>query len=251
PCPLKDSLSPANESTNPGNIPAITWATANGELQKLPQEQRLPVDDKSCDLKKEIGISRPSLANKELSLWSATKRFIIPSLISLVLSLLFTKPKKTQTNRPSYAVHQEHPTVNSLPPLALDQTIFPPHTKKGLKVTAKLLNSLRDLAHTVDERFVLAYPVDFLALAAPPWEETLINLDYLLAWFCPLLKTIKNAQSGEATSMSRESNKSEMLGLLPSQSGGGAEIELESSSTPGHAQQNFSPSQPDEPLEVM
>ncbi|KAJ9059195.1 hypothetical protein DSO57_1005116 [Entomophthora muscae] len=134
---------------------------------------------------------------------------------------------------------------------ALDQTIPPRCTKKGLKVTAKPLNSLGDLAHTVDERFVLAYPVDFLTLAAPPWEETLINLDYLLAWFCPLLKTISNAQSGDATLMSRESNKSEMLGLLPSQSGGGAEIELESTSTPGHAQQNFSPSQPDEPLEVM
>ncbi|KAJ9087617.1 hypothetical protein DSO57_1031401 [Entomophthora muscae] len=142
-------------------------------------------------------------------------------------------------------------SVNSLPPLALDQTISPCCTKKGLKVKAKLLNSLGDLEYTVDEIFVLDYPVDFLALAAPPWEETLINLDYLLAWFCPLLKTIRNAQSGDATSMSRKSNKSEMLGLLPSQSGGGTEIALESSSTPGHAQQNFSPSQPDEPLEVI
>ncbi|KAJ9072954.1 hypothetical protein DSO57_1021583 [Entomophthora muscae] len=134
---------------------------------------------------------------------------------------------------------------------ALDQTISPCCTKKGLKVTAKPLNSLGDLSHTVDERFVLAYPVYFLALAALPWEETLIDLDYLLAWFCPLLKTNRNAHSGDATLMSRKSNKSEILGLLSSQSGGGAEIELESFSTPGHAQQNFSPSQPDEPLEVM
>ncbi|KAJ9077476.1 hypothetical protein DSO57_1016420 [Entomophthora muscae] len=36
-CPIKDPLSPVNESTNPGNIPVITWTTENGELQKLPQ----------------------------------------------------------------------------------------------------------------------------------------------------------------------------------------------------------------------
>ncbi|KAJ9052408.1 hypothetical protein DSO57_1034433 [Entomophthora muscae] len=48
-CPLKDLLSPANESTNSGNIPTITWATANGELHKLSQEQGLSVDTKSHD----------------------------------------------------------------------------------------------------------------------------------------------------------------------------------------------------------
>ncbi|KAJ9087854.1 hypothetical protein DSO57_1028935 [Entomophthora muscae] len=63
--------------------------------------------------------------------------------------------------------------VNSLPPLALDCTIFPRRTKKGPKISAKPLNYLGDLAHTVDERFVLAYPTDPLPLVAPPWEETL------------------------------------------------------------------------------
>ncbi|KAJ9049149.1 hypothetical protein DSO57_1027602 [Entomophthora muscae] len=94
-------------------------------------------------------------------------------------------------------------------------------------------------------------PKDFPALAALPWEETLIILDYLLAWFCPLLKTIRNAQSRDATLMSSKSNEPRMPGLLPSQSGGAAEIKLESSSISGHDQQNFSPSQPDEPLGVM
>ncbi|KAJ9089100.1 hypothetical protein DSO57_1016369 [Entomophthora muscae] len=83
------------------------------------------------------------------------------------------------------------PTVNSLPPLALNCTIFPCRTKKSPKIPAKPLNSLGDLEHTVDERFLLAYPTDLLALAAP-WEEMLINLDYLLAWCLPLLKTIRN-----------------------------------------------------------
>lgn len=71
--------------------------------------------------------------------------------------------------------------VNLLPPLALDHTIFPRRTRKGPKISAKLLNSLGDLAHTVDERFVLAYPADTLPLVAPPWEKMLVNLDYLLA----------------------------------------------------------------------
>ncbi|KAJ9082118.1 hypothetical protein DSO57_1007450 [Entomophthora muscae] len=61
--------------------------------------------------------------------------------------------------------------VNSLPPLALDHTIFPHCTKKSPKTTAKLLNSLGDLAHTVDERFFLAYHVGHLALVSLPWEE--------------------------------------------------------------------------------
>ncbi|KAJ9051602.1 hypothetical protein DSO57_1003155 [Entomophthora muscae] len=58
-------------------------------------------------------------------------------------------------------------------PLALDHTIFPCRTKKGPKMPAKSLHSLEDLAHTVDERFVLAYPADSLPLVAPSWEETL------------------------------------------------------------------------------
>ncbi|KAJ9085919.1 hypothetical protein DSO57_1009496 [Entomophthora muscae] len=76
--------------------------------------------------------------------------------------------------------------------LGLESNHFPPcQPKKGPKITAKLLNSLGDLAHTVDERFVLAYPVDSLALVVPPREERQINWDYLLAQCCPPLKTIK------------------------------------------------------------
>ncbi|KAJ9070569.1 hypothetical protein DSO57_1006619 [Entomophthora muscae] len=71
--------------------------------------------------------------------------------------------------------------VNSLPHLALDCSIFPRRTKKGSKTPAKPLNSLNDLAHMVDERFVLAYPAEPLPLVVPSWEETLVNLDYLLA----------------------------------------------------------------------
>ncbi|KAJ9079009.1 hypothetical protein DSO57_1001222 [Entomophthora muscae] len=130
--------------------------------------------------------------------------------------------------------------VNSLTPLVLDQTVFPHHTKKGSKITAKSLNSLGDLAHTVDERFVLAYPADPPALVVPAWEETLINLDYLLAWCCPLLKTIRNAQSNNATSITRKSNESELVEVPSSQSGGAAEITLKYSSTHGSCQQIFS-----------
>ena len=90
----------------------------------------------------------------------------------------------TQTKAPLKSVVP----VNSLPPLALDQTIFPPPHQKGPKTTAKPLNSLEDLAHTVDERFVLAYPADPPALVVPACKETLINLDCLLLWCCPLLK---------------------------------------------------------------
>ncbi|KAJ9075875.1 hypothetical protein DSO57_1031537 [Entomophthora muscae] len=68
-------------------------------------------------------------------------------------------------------------TVNSLSPLALNRAIFPHCTKKGSKTPAKPLHSLNDLAHMVDERFVLVYPVGPLPLVAPSWEETLVNLD--------------------------------------------------------------------------
>ncbi|KAJ9054706.1 hypothetical protein DSO57_1011247 [Entomophthora muscae] len=60
-----------------------------------------------------------------------------------------------------------------------------PHKKSSQK-PAKPLNSLEDLAHTIDERFVLAYPSQVLNNGAldsvPTWEESLVNLDYLLAW---------------------------------------------------------------------
>ncbi|KAJ9052769.1 hypothetical protein DSO57_1030918 [Entomophthora muscae] len=76
--------------------------------------------------------------------------------------------------------------VKSLPPLALDRTIFPHRTKKSAQKPAKPLNSLEDSAHTIDERFVLAYPSQVVNNGSldsvPTWEESLINLDYLLAW---------------------------------------------------------------------
>ncbi|KAJ9071149.1 hypothetical protein DSO57_1000154 [Entomophthora muscae] len=97
------------------------------------------------------------------------------------------------------AVFLDVSCVNSLPPLALDRSIFPRRTKKGPKTPSKPLHLLNDLDHTVDERFVLAYPVESLPLVAPSWEETLVNLDYLLAWCRPFLKTIRATQSGVAT----------------------------------------------------
>ncbi|KAJ9079050.1 hypothetical protein DSO57_1039550 [Entomophthora muscae] len=48
--------------------------------------------------------------------------------------------------------------VKSLPPLALDRSIFLRCTKKSPQKPAKPLNYLEDLAHKVEERFVLAYP---------------------------------------------------------------------------------------------
>ncbi|KAJ9057888.1 hypothetical protein DSO57_1018066 [Entomophthora muscae] len=50
--------------------------------------------------------------------------------------------------------------------LALDKTVFPCCTKKTAQSPAKPLNSLNDLAHTVDERFLLAYPAGPPALVA-------------------------------------------------------------------------------------
>ncbi|KAJ9073780.1 hypothetical protein DSO57_1012771 [Entomophthora muscae] len=62
----------------------------------------------------------------------------------------------------------------SLPPLALDRTIFPRHTKTSAQKPAKPLNSLEDLAHTIDERFVLAYPSQVVNTnvlnSVPTWE---------------------------------------------------------------------------------
>ncbi|KAJ9074228.1 hypothetical protein DSO57_1008752 [Entomophthora muscae] len=127
-------------------------------------------------------------------------------------------------------------SVNSLPPLALDHTIFPRHTKKGPKMLAKPLHFLEDLAHTVDERFVLAYPADPLPLVAPSWEETLVNLDYLLAWCRLLLKTIRASQSKVATSTLNNSSELQMPGTSSSQSDGTAEIRVKLSSPPGPAQ---------------
>ncbi|KAJ9088487.1 hypothetical protein DSO57_1022598 [Entomophthora muscae] len=83
------------------------------------------------------------------------------------------------------------------PPLALDQDVFPRPSKKVACIQAKPLQNLEYLAHTVDERFVL----DFLAevpispLESPPTaEETLIQLDCLLSWCCPVLKQLADQQ---------------------------------------------------------
>ncbi|KAJ9090088.1 hypothetical protein DSO57_1006157 [Entomophthora muscae] len=141
--------------------------------------------------------------------------------------------------------------VNSLPPLALDCTILPRCTKKGPKIVVKPLNPLENLVHTVDERFLLAYPADSLPLVAPSWEETLVSLDYLLAWWCPLLKTIITNQSSVATSMLKNSGESQMHGTSSSQSDETAEIRVKLSSPPGPVQQNFSPSQLDPGPKVM
>ncbi|KAJ9084131.1 hypothetical protein DSO57_1027506, partial [Entomophthora muscae] len=125
--------------------------------------------------------------------------------------------------------------VNSLPPLALDCTIFPRCTKKGSKTPAKHLHSLNDLAHTVDERFVLAYPAEPLPLVAPSWEEILVNLDYLLAWYCPLLKTIRAGQSEVATLTLSNPSEFQMTSASSNQSDLTAEIGMKPSSLPAPA----------------
>ncbi|KAJ9059980.1 hypothetical protein DSO57_1035801 [Entomophthora muscae] len=98
-------------------------------------------------------------------------------------------------------------TVNPLPPLALDKNVFPHCTRKSAHSPAKPLNLLKDLAHTVDERFLLAYPVNSPASTVPSLEETLVNLDYLLAWCQPLLKAIRSSQLGVATLTSKSSSE--------------------------------------------
>ncbi|KAJ9060405.1 hypothetical protein DSO57_1031234 [Entomophthora muscae] len=121
----------------------------------------------------------------------------------------------------------------SLPPLALDRTIFPQCTKKSAPKPAKPLNSLEDLAHTLDEIFVLAYPsqaanVD-VGNSFPTWEESLINLDYFSAWACPHLKLIRSNQPGRALvkstkSFPTETNAIQKCPLGTSQSEVGSEI---------------------------
>ncbi|KAJ9069257.1 hypothetical protein DSO57_1020344 [Entomophthora muscae] len=141
--------------------------------------------------------------------------------------------------------------VNSLPPLALDHSIFPRCTKKGPKTPAKPLHLLNDLAHAVDERFVLAYPVESLPLVAPSWEETLVNLDYLLAWCCLFFKTIRATQSGVATLTLDNPVDPQMPGISSSQSDLILEIGVKLSSPPEPIQQSFVPSQSGSPPTVM
>ncbi|KAJ9078317.1 hypothetical protein DSO57_1007873 [Entomophthora muscae] len=69
--------------------------------------------------------------------------------------------------------------------------------KKVACVQAKPLQNLEDLAHTVDERFVLAFLAEVLIypLESPPnAEETLIQLDCLLSWCCLVLKQLADQQ---------------------------------------------------------
>ncbi|KAJ9065937.1 hypothetical protein DSO57_1014557 [Entomophthora muscae] len=153
--------------------------------------------------------------------------------------------QKPVTTKLSPAVNVKAYTVNSLPPLALDFKIFACCTTKGPKTPAKPLNYLEDLAHTVDKRFVLAYSVDFLPLATPSWEETLVNLDFLLAWCCPYLKTIRTNKSNVAISMTNNSSELQIHRTSSSQSNGPAEIRLKHSSPPGSVPQKFSSSQLD------
>ncbi|KAJ9071305.1 hypothetical protein DSO57_1038232 [Entomophthora muscae] len=66
--------------------------------------------------------------------------------------------KRGEVHHHVYPNHLDTLVVNSLPPLALDRTIFPRRTKKSAQKPVKPLNSLEDLAHTIDERFVMTYP---------------------------------------------------------------------------------------------
>ncbi|KAJ9068507.1 hypothetical protein DSO57_1027940 [Entomophthora muscae] len=64
--------------------------------------------------------------------------------------------------------------------------------QKCFQYLDKPLNSLEDLDHTVDERFVLEYhtqvPPTLPFLTCLSIEETLVELDYLLAWCCLFFK---------------------------------------------------------------
>ncbi|KAJ9076516.1 hypothetical protein DSO57_1025493 [Entomophthora muscae] len=108
--------------------------------------------------------------------------------------------------------------VDNLTFQALDRTIFLHRSKKSTQKLAKPLNSLKDLAYTIDEIFVLAYPSQVVNTnvmnSVPTWEESLINLDYLLAWACPHLKLIKSKHSGCATVNSLNVNPSGLNGEL-------------------------------------
>ncbi|KAJ9051755.1 hypothetical protein DSO57_1002016 [Entomophthora muscae] len=136
----------------------------------------------------------------------------------LIAALIFPEANTSMPVLITEAKHTEN--VNSLPPLALDRSIFPCCTKK---------------AHTVDERFVLAYPAKPLPLITPSWEETLVNLDYLLAWYCPLLKTIRAGQSEAITLSLSNTSEFQMTSASSSQSDLTAEIGMKPSCPPAPA----------------
>ncbi|KAJ9053191.1 hypothetical protein DSO57_1026669 [Entomophthora muscae] len=74
---------------------------------------------------------------------------------------------------------------------------FSQTVKKEACVQANPLQSLENLAHTVDERFVLAFTGEtpIPSLETPPTvEETLIQLDCLLSWCCPVLRQLESQQ---------------------------------------------------------
>ncbi|KAJ9059178.1 hypothetical protein DSO57_1005101 [Entomophthora muscae] len=128
--------------------------------------------------------------------------------------------------------------------------MFPHLTKKISQIPAKLLNFLNDLAQTIVERFVLAYPswVVFTdsQISVPAWEESLINLDYLLAWFHPHLKKLQGCTSVNST----ESNPDGINGPLKHFIGGSqSEVKLKINGKPSNppemSLQTFSPGQLD------
>ncbi|KAJ9056465.1 hypothetical protein DSO57_1032843 [Entomophthora muscae] len=108
-----------------------------------------------------------------------------------------------------------HPLDLLLSPL--DRTIFLRCTKKSAQKPAKPLNSLEDLAHAINEIFVLAYTSQVVNNGAldsvPTWEESLINLDYFLAWAQSHLKLIRSKQSGRATAKSLNPNLTGIDGI--------------------------------------
>ncbi|KAJ9052743.1 hypothetical protein DSO57_1031222 [Entomophthora muscae] len=74
-------------------------------------------------------------------------------------------------------------------------------TKKTGCVQEQSLCNLKDLTHTVDEHFVLAFKAKTSppSLATPPtMEETLSQLDCLLLWCCPALKKLEGQQKTPA-----------------------------------------------------
>ncbi|KAJ9079530.1 hypothetical protein DSO57_1034614 [Entomophthora muscae] len=97
-------------------------------------------------------------------------------------------------------------------------------TYAWLPDTAKPLNLLNYLAHTIDKRFFLSYLYQVTSfgslISVPTWEESLINLDYVLALFCPHLKQLQDNQSGCASSKSTKSNLAEVNVLLKHYLGG-------------------------------
>ena len=136
-----------------------------------------------------------------------------PTALGPPKSLLALKLPKAHKNYslasyPDGGIHpQERGEDNvkfQVEPYALDRAQFPHRKKKGKRQPAKPLESLEDLAHTVDERYVLAYPPNApqLPCAPPPpsIEKSLFQLDCLLSEFRAKLKSHRASQSDCDTS---------------------------------------------------